>query len=266
VTGDGQRYDARAGHPCRRQERGAWLSDEANDWGSRSGPIPWTSACGRTPGRHHEGHHGCRLRGQVPVHHQAVQRPDQDFCMNPYGEVVRENSDGRVQRQRPQLQGTEGPRTPISPCWSARTSPGPSMNHCLRQIYRRPGEPPGGGVLVQRLGDLKMAAAQRPSGSPRVPSVPRSPTPRRRPELRRFPRHLAAILRDARGPGQCGSRRELGRHAAVRVEVKVLLPAVEADADARDGDQEPLCVGDGAGVTRGLISLPFQASWLRERS
>ena len=105
------------------------------------------------------------------------------FCMNPKGVVVNENTNGIVTVNGHSYEGPRPSirRTPTSPCWWPSTSPSPSRTPTAtaRAGIARLSNMLGGGVIVQRFGDLirgQRSTPKRVEGElrhpPRWPPLP----------------------------------------------------------------------------------------------
>jgi uncharacterized FAD-dependent dehydrogenase len=176
------------------------------------------------------------------------------FCMNPYGEVVMEKSDGIL--------------TVNGHSYAEKRSDNTNFAILVSSAFTEPFDDPiaygryiarlanllGGGVIVQRLGDL---LAGRRSTQARIDRCLTRPTlPRATPgDLSYvFPyRHLLSIIEmldalEKLAPGV------YARHTLLYgVEVKFYSNRIDVTSEMETGLQNLFAIGDGAGVTRGLL-------------
>jgi len=178
------------------------------------------------------------------------------FCMNPYGEVTTE-SYGDVVTVNGHSFADEGRRTPNT-----------NFAILVSQTFTQPFHEPitygksiahlanilGDGIIVQRLGDLR--AGRRSTAKRLDTSLVRPTLPNATPGDLSFVlpyRHLADLLEfldalDRLAPGVNGPDTLL-----YGVEVKFYSSRLELDSDLQSQVRGLFAVGDGAGVTRGLM-------------
>jgi uncharacterized FAD-dependent dehydrogenase len=187
-------------------------------------------------------------------HSKQFGDPVRTFCMNPYGEVTTEsyggittvnghsNSDSRTDKTNfavlVSVSFTEPFDDPIT------------YGESVAQLANLLGE----GIIVQRFGDLKAGRRSTPSRMAQSilkPSLP-SATPGDLAFVLPY-RHLADILEflealDKLAPGIASPSTLL-----YGVEVKFYSSRVEVGPDLQTAITGLYCVGDGAGITRGLV-------------
>lgn len=175
------------------------------------------------------------------------------FCMNPYGEVVMENNDGLI--------------TVNGHSYAYKKTPNTNFSVLVSKTFTEPFRDPiaygryvaslanllGGGVIVQRLGDLLAGRRSTPERLAKGLVTPtlREATPGDLSLV--FPyRHMVAIVEmlqalDQVAPGVC-SRYTL----LYGVEVKFYSCRLMLTAHLETQVPNLFAVGDGAGITRGL--------------
>ena len=181
--------------------------------------------------------------------------PVRTFCMNPYGEVSLENYGDVVTVNGHSYAAAKTDRTNFALLVSTDFTEPFDDPIAYGKSIARLANLLGEDIIVQRLGDLQQGHRSTMdrirSGTVAAHAQGRH---RRRPELRAALPPPARHPRDARGHGQPGARRQRARHAAVRGRGQVLLGSTRAGrrpADARSSNL--YAVGDGAGITRGLV-------------
>jgi uncharacterized FAD-dependent dehydrogenase len=176
------------------------------------------------------------------------------FCMNPYGEVVRENSEGVFS-----VNGHS---------YKERKTANTNFALLVSTDFTKPFHEPitygkyiaglanllGGGVLIQRLGDLKMG---RRSTTERIAEGSVSPTLEdATPGDLSFVlpyRHLAAITEMLEALDNVAPGVNSGDTLLYGVEVKYYSMRLKLTQALETEIRNLYAVGDGAGVTRGLI-------------
>lgn len=176
------------------------------------------------------------------------------FCMNPYGEVVQENNNGLI--------------TVNGHAYADKKTANTNFAILVSKNFTRPFHEPiaygryvaslanllGGGVLVQRLGDLLSGRRSTPEriGKGLVAPTLEKATPGDLSLV--FPyRHLKSIIEmlqamDKIAPGVAS------RHTLLYgVEVKFYSSRLELSGELETRIANLYAVGDGAGVTRGLV-------------
>jgi uncharacterized FAD-dependent dehydrogenase len=193
---------------------------------------------------------------EAKLHYHSKQFGDRvrTFCMNPYGEVTTEsysgittvnghsNSDSRT--------GTTNFAVLVSVSFTEPFDDPIRYGESIAQLANLLGE----GIIVQRYGDLKAGRRSTPSRmaqSIMKPSLP-SATPGDLAFVLPY-RHLADILEfiealDRLAPGVAAPSTLL-----YGVEVKFYSSRVEVGPDLQTKITGLYCVGDGAGITRGLV-------------
>ncbi|MBW2093706.1 MAG: FAD-dependent oxidoreductase [Deltaproteobacteria bacterium] len=176
------------------------------------------------------------------------------FCMNPYGEVVTEENGGIV--------------TVNGHSYARKKSDNTNFAILVSSAFTEPFDDPiaygrsvaqlanllGGGVIVQRLGDLlagRRSTAKRIARGLTRPTLPEA-TPGDLSFV--FPyRHLLSIIEmlqalEKLAPGTCS------RHTLLYgVEVKFYSNRIEISRDLETQVNNLFTIGDGAGITRGLL-------------
>jgi uncharacterized FAD-dependent dehydrogenase len=176
------------------------------------------------------------------------------FCMNPYGEVVRENSEGVFS-----VNGHS---------YKERKTANTNFALLVSTDFTKPFHEPitygkyiaglanllGGGVLVQRLGDLKMgrrSTAERIAEGSVRPTL-EDATPGDLSFVLPY-RHLAAIMEMLEALDNVAPGVNSGDSLLYGVEVKYYSMRLTLTKDLETEIRSLYAVGDGAGVTRGLI-------------
>ncbi|RLF56983.1 MAG: FAD-dependent oxidoreductase [Thermoplasmata archaeon] len=176
------------------------------------------------------------------------------FCMNPYGEVVTEENAGII--------------TVNGHSYARKKSDNTNFAILVSSAFTEPFDDPiaygrsvaqlanllGGGVIVQRLGDLlagRRSTAKRIARGLTRPTLPEA-TPGDLSFV--FPyRHLLSIIEmlqalEKLAPGTCS------RHTLLYgVEVKFYSNRIELSRDLETQVRNLFAIGDGAGITRGLL-------------
>src|SRR5512143_654601 len=176
------------------------------------------------------------------------------FCMNPYGEVVKEYSEG--------ITSVNGHS------YRSRTTVNTNFALLVSTDFTKPFDDPisygkyiaglanllGGGVIVQRLGDLKMGRRSTPEriaeGSVR-PTL-EDATPGDLSFVLPF-RHLTAILEMLEVLDNVAPGVNSGDTLLYGVEVKFYSMKLKLSPVLETEIENLFAIGDGAGVTRGLI-------------
>ncbi|MCX8007551.1 MAG: FAD-dependent oxidoreductase [Coriobacteriia bacterium] len=176
------------------------------------------------------------------------------FCMNPYGEVTTESYGDIVTVNGHSYADQRTAYTNFAVLVSQRFTHPFNDPITYGQSIARLANLLGGGILVQRLGDLRAgrrSTAKRIAQSVVEPTMP-SATPGDLSFVLPY-RHLADILEfldamDALAPGVAADGTLL-----YGVEVKFYSSRLELDADLQTQVAGLYAIGDGAGVTRGLL-------------
>ena len=175
------------------------------------------------------------------------------FCMNPYGEVTTESYGDIVTVNGHSFADSKTGNTNfavlVSQSFTHPFHEPITYGHSIAQLANLLGE----GIIVQRLGDLR---AGRRSTEERIATSNVRPTLQATPGDLSFVlpyRHLADILEfleaiDRLAPGVNGDGTLL-----YGVEVKFYSSRLELDEHLRTRVEGLYAIGDGAGVTRGLI-------------
>jgi uncharacterized FAD-dependent dehydrogenase len=176
------------------------------------------------------------------------------FCMNPYGEVVRENSEGVFSVNGHSYKERRTGNTNFALLVSTDfTKPFHEPITYGRYIARL-ANMLSGGVLVQRLGDLKMGRRSTPEriaeGSVR-PTL-EDATPGDLSFVLPY-RHLTAIMEMLEALDNVAPGVNSGDTLLYGVEVKYYSLRMKLSQTLETEIRNLYAVGDGAGVTRGLI-------------
>jgi len=176
------------------------------------------------------------------------------FCMNPYGEVVAENNEGMITVNGHSHTQKKSENTNFAVLVSSSfTEPFDDPIAYGRYIARL-ANLLGGGPIIQRLGDL---LAGRRSTADRIARCLTRPTlPEATPGDLSFVlpyRHLLSIIEmlqalEKLAPGV------FSRHTLLYgVEVKFYSNRIQVSASLETGIANLFAIGDGAGITRGLL-------------
>lgn len=176
------------------------------------------------------------------------------FCMNPYGEVVAEETGGVV--------------TVNGHSYASKRSENTNFAILVSSAFTEPFDDPigyglyiarlanllGGGPIVQRLGDLLSGRRSNPARLARCLTRPTLPSATPGDLSFVFPyRHLLSIIEmlqalDRIAPGV------YSRHTLLYgVEVKFYSNRIDVSGEMETAVQNLFAVGDGAGITRGLL-------------
>jgi len=255
TTDDGQRYDADNVIAAVGREGSSWLSSEAKrlmlalhknpvDIGVRV-ELPATIVQGITD---------IAYEGKFIYYSKRFHDRVRTFCMNPYGEVVKEYSEG--------IYSVNGHS------YKNRKTENTNFALLVSTDFTKPFDDPisygkhiaglanllGGGVIVQRLGDLKMGrrstperiaeASVRPTLDDATPGDLSFVLPYR--HLHNITEMLEALDNVAPGANS-------GDTLLYGVEVKFYSVKLKLTSALETEVKNLFAIGDGAGVTRGLI-------------
>jgi hypothetical protein len=176
------------------------------------------------------------------------------FCMNPYGEVVAEENEGVLTVNGHSYANRKSKNTNFAVLVSSSFTE-PFNDPIAYGLYiARLANLLGGGVIVQRLGDLLVGRRSTRARLDRCLTRPtlEQATPGDLSFV--FPyRHLLSIIEmlqalEKIAPGVCS------RHTLLYgVEVKFYSNRIQMSPELETGVENLFAVGDGAGITRGLL-------------
>ena len=255
VTGDGARYEARAVIIAVGRDGSSWLSQEAKRLGLslQTNPVD-IGVRVELPAAIMKDITDITYEAKFLYTTKRFRDHIRTFCMNPYGAVVRENSEGVFS-----VNGHS---------YRDRRTANTNFALLVSTDFTRPFHEPiiygkhiarlanllGGGVLVQRLGDLKMG---RRSTSERIDDGSVRPTlGDATPGDLSFAlpyRHLTAILEMLEVLDNVAPGVNSGDTLLYGVEVKYYSMRLKLTPHLETEIRNLFAVGDGAGVTRGLI-------------
>ncbi len=255
ITEDGTRYDARALIAAVGREGSAWLSSEAKrlNLSVRKNPVD-IGVRVELPAQIMKDITDIAYEGKFIYSSRRFRDRVRTFCMNPYGVVVKENAEG--------IASVNG--------HSYKNSRTANTNFALlvSTDFTKPFDDPisygryvaglanllGGGVIVQRLGDLKMGRRSTPEriaeGSVR-PTL-EDATPGDLSFVLPY-RHLHNITEMLEALDNIAPGVNSGDTLLYGVEVKFYSMRLNLTPNLETEVKNFFAVGDGAGVTRGLI-------------
>ncbi len=255
VTDDGTRYDAPAVIVAVGREGASWLSGEAKRLGLslRTNPVD-IGVRVELPAAIMKDITDITYEAKFLYTTKRFRDRIRTFCMNPYGEVVRENSEGVFS-----VNGHS---------YAERRTANTNFALLVSTDFTQPFHEPiaygryvaglanllSGGVLVQRLGDLKMGRRSTPErvaeGSVRPTLEDAAPG-----DLSfALPyRHLTAILEMLEVLDNVAPGVNSGDTLLYGVEVKYYSMRLKLSKTLETEIRNLYAAGDGAGVTRGLI-------------
>ena len=255
VTEDGQTYDARYVIAAAGREGSGWLSGEAKRLGLlvQKNPVD-IGVRVELPAHIMKDITDIAYEGKFIYSSKRFRDRVRTFCMNPYGEVVKEYSEG--------IYSVNGHS------YRSRTTDNTNFALLVSTDFTQPFNEPiaygryiaglanllGGGVIVQRLGDLKMGRRSTPEriaeGSVR-PTLEDS-TPGDLSFVLPY-RHLHNITEMLEALDNVAPGVNSGDTLLYGVEVKFYSMKLKLTPSLETEVRNLFAVGDGAGVTRGLI-------------
>jgi uncharacterized FAD-dependent dehydrogenase len=193
---------------------------------------------------------------EAKLHYTSRQFGDRvrTFCMNPYGEVTTESYGGIVTVNGHSFAETRTPNTNfavlVSQTFTEPFDDPITYGESVAQLANLLGQ----GIIVQRLGDLRMgrrSTPERMTGTAVTPSLPGA-TPGDLAFVLPY-RHLADVLEFLEAlnglvPGVAADSTLL-----YGVEVKFYSSRVEVGPGLMSKVEGLYTIGDGAGITRGLV-------------
>jgi uncharacterized FAD-dependent dehydrogenase len=255
VTADGNRYEAPVVIIAAGREGSSWLSGEAKRLGLalQTNPVD-IGVRVELPAVIMKDITDITYEAKFLYETKRFHDHIRTFCMNPFGEVVRENSEGVFS-----VNGHS---------YKERKTANTNFALLVSTDFTKPFHEPitygkyiaglanllGGGVLIQRLGDLKMGRRSTPEriaeGSVR-PTL-EDATPGDLSFVLPY-RHLAAITEMLEALDNVAPGVNSGDTLLYGVEVKYYSMRLKLTQALETEIRNLYAVGDGAGVTRGLI-------------
>ncbi|OGW42461.1 MAG: FAD-dependent oxidoreductase [Nitrospirae bacterium GWD2_57_9] len=255
ITEDGTRYEAGAVIAAVGREGSSWLSSEAKRLGLslRKNPVD-IGVRVELPAQIMKEITDIAYEGKFIYSSRRFRDRVRTFCMNPYGVVVKENAEG--------IASVNGHS------YKNRRTGNTNFALLVSTDFTKPFDDPisygryiaglanllGGGVIVQRLGDLKMGRRSTPEriaeGSVR-PTLDDA-TPGDLSFVLPY-RHLHNITEMLEALDNVAPGVNSGDTLLYGVEVKFYSMRLELTADLETAVKNFFAVGDGAGVSRGLV-------------
>ncbi len=256
VTGrDGKRYEARSVIAAVGREGSGWLSAEAKRLGLSIHKNPVDIGVRvELPARIMQEITDIAYEGKFVYSSRRFRDRVRTFCMNPFGQVVKENAEGIASVNGHSFRNRKTDNTNFALLVSTDfTSPFNDPLSYGRYIAGL-ANLLGGGVIVQRLGDLKMGRRSTPDriaeGSVR-PTL-EDATPGDLSFVLPY-RHLHNITEMLEALDNIAPGVNSGDTLLYGVEVKFYSTKLKLTASLETEIRNLFAVGDGAGVTRGLI-------------
>ena len=255
TTTDGKTYDAKQVIAAVGREGSSWLSNEAKRLGLslQKNPVD-IGVRVELPAHIMKDITDIAYEGKFIYSSRRFRDRVRTFCMNPYGEVVKEYSEG--------IYSVNGHS------YRSRTTENTNFALLVSTDFTKPFDDPisygkyiaglanllGGGVIVQRLGDLKMGRRSTPEriaeGSVR-PTLEDS-TPGDLSFVLPY-RHLHNITEMLEALDNVAPGVNSGDTLLYGVEVKFYSMKLKLTSELETEVKNLFAAGDGAGVTRGLI-------------
>ncbi len=255
LTRDGDRYDARQVIVAAGREGSTWLSAEAKRLGLsiRKNPVD-IGVRVELPASIMKDITDVAYEGKFLYRTKRFRDRVRTFCMNPYGEVVKEYSEGVYSANGHSYRNRKTANTNFALLVSTEfTSPFDEPIAYGKYIAGL-ANLLGSGVIVQRLGDLKMGRRSTPEriaeGSVR-PTLEDS-TPGDLSFVLPY-RHLHNIMEMLEALDNVAPGVNSGDTLLYGVEVKFYSMKLKLTSGLETEVKNLFAVGDGAGVTRGLI-------------
>ena len=255
VTGDGKRYEAHAVILAVGRDGSSWLSMEAKRLGLslQTNPVD-IGVRVELPALIMKDITDITYEAKFLYTTKKFHDRIRTFCMNPYGEVVRENSDGVFSVNGHSYKDLRTGNTNFALLVSTDFTKPFHEPITYGKYIAGLANLLSGGVLVQRLGDLKMGRRSTPEriveGSVR-PTLGDA-TPGDLSFVLPY-RHLAAILEMLEVLDNVAPGVNSGDTLLYGVEVKYYSMRLKLTKVLETERKNLYAVGDGAGVTRGLI-------------
>jgi hypothetical protein len=255
VTGDGKRYDAHTVILAVGREGSSWLSAEAKRLGLslQTNPVD-IGVRVEMPASIMKDITDIAYEAKFLYTTKKFHDRIRTFCMNPYGEVVRENSEGVYSVNGHSYKNLRTGNTNFALLVSTDFTKPFHEPIAYGRYIAGLANLLGGGVLVQRLGDFKMGRRSTPEriveGSVR-PTLGDA-TPGDLSFVLPY-RHLMAILEMLEVLDNVAPGVNSGDTLLYGVEVKYYSMRLKLTKALETEIKNLYAVGDGAGVTRGLI-------------
>jgi len=255
VTGDGKHYDASVVIIAVGRDGSSWLSAEAKRLGLslQTNPVD-IGVRVELPASIMKDITDITYEAKFLYTTKKFHDRIRTFCMNPYGEVVRENSDGVFSVNGHSYKDLRTGNTNFALLVSTDFTKPFHEPITYGKYIAGLANLLSGGVLVQRLGDLKMGRRSTPEriseGSVR-PTL-EDATPGDLSFVLPY-RHLAAILEMLEALDNVAPGVNSGDTLLYGVEVKYYSMRLKLTKVLETEIKNLYAVGDGAGVTRGLI-------------
>ena len=255
ITEDGARYEAPAVIIAVGRDGSSWLSQEANRLGLslQTNPVD-IGVRVELPASIMKDITDITYEAKFLYTTKRFRDRIRTFCMNPYGEVVRENSEGVFSVNGHSYKERRTGNTNFALLVSTDfTKPFHEPIIYGRHIARL-ANLLGGGVLVQRLGDLKMGrrSTQERIDDGSVRPTLEDATPGDLSFVLPY-RHLTAILEMLEALDNVAPGVNSGDTLLYGVEVKYYSLRLKLTKTLETEIRNLYAIGDGAGVTRGLI-------------
>jgi uncharacterized FAD-dependent dehydrogenase len=255
ITEDGKRYEAAAVIAAVGREGSSWLSSEAKRLGLslQKNPVD-IGVRVELPAQIMKDITDIAYEGKFIYSSRRFRDRVRTFCMNPYGEVVKENTDGMASVNGHSYKNRKTANTNfallVSTDFTKPFDDPISYGRYIAGLANLLGK----GVIVQRLGDLKMGRRSTPEriaeGSVR-PTLDDA-TPGDLSFVLPY-RHLHNITEMLEALDNIAPGVNSGDTLLYGVEVKFYSMKLKLTPSLETEVKNLFAVGDGAGVTRGLI-------------
>jgi len=255
TTTDGKTYDAKQVIAAVGREGSSWLSNEAKRLGLslQKNPVD-IGVRVELPAHIMKDITDIAYEGKFIYSSRRFRDRVRTFCMNPYGEVVKEYSEG--------IYSVNGHS------YRSRTTENTNFALLVSTDFTKPFDDPisygkyiaglanllGGGVIVQRLGDLKMGRRSTPEriAESSVRPTLEDSTPGDLSFVLPY-RHLHNITEMLEALDNVAPGVNSGDTLLYGVEVKFYSMKLKLNPGLETEVKNLFAIGDGAGVTRGLV-------------
>lgn len=255
VTAAGERYDADAVIIAVGRDGSSWLEAEARRLGLslRTNPVD-IGVRVELPGAIMKEITDELYEAKFLYRTRRFRDSVRTFCMNPFGEVVKECSGGITSVNGHSYHDRKTANTNFALLVSTRFTEPFHEPIAYGKYIAGLAELLGGGVLVQRLGDLKMGRRSTPAriSEGTVRPTLADATPGDLSFVLPY-RHLTAILEMLEALDNIAPGVNSGDTLLYGVEVKYYSVQIQLTHRLETEIRNLFAVGDGAGVTRGLI-------------
>jgi uncharacterized FAD-dependent dehydrogenase len=255
TTGDGKTFDAPMVVASVGREGSSWLSGEAKRLGLsvRNNPVD-IGVRVELPAPLMKDITDITYEGKFIYYSRRFHDRVRTFCMNPYGEVVKEYSEGVFSVNGHSFKNRKTENTNFAVLVSTDFTRPFNEPISYGRYIAGLANLLGGGVLVQRLGDLKMGRRSTPEriteGSVRPTLV--DATPGDLSFVLPY-RHLSNITEMLEALDNIAPGVNSGDTLLYGVEVKFYSTRIKLTSGLETEVKNLFAAGDGAGVTRGLI-------------